>query len=201
MHRVLMATISMALLSFASPVLASNCVPAQFGQVVDQVGESLRQANAKSEAAMRDKFLLLAKQKGWSKDTAVEKGFELLTDTEVRTLDAQASELLIRMDQLGDADESSATCARLTELKEVAKQLLEVTAAKRAHISEKLNVALKPKLKAKSSTTPQSPPKTTARQNAPPRKVANNAAPKCQSRRKAKHGLRILWQHQPHRAR
>ena len=107
MHRVLMATISMALLSFASPVLASNCVPAQFGQVVDQVGESLRQANAKSEAAMRDKFLLLAKQKGWSKDTAVEKGFELLTDTE-------ASELLIRMDQLGDADESSATCARLT---------------------------------------------------------------------------------------
>ena len=63
------------------------------------------------------------------------------------------SELLIRLDLLGDTESKPANCQRYDELKQAANQLLEVTAAKRAHIAAKLAVALKPKLAARSSPT------------------------------------------------
>ena len=181
MKRVLIAALSAVSFGFASSALADSCTPAQFGKVVDETGERLRQANAKSENSMRNKFVRLAEQKGWSKDTAVERGFELLTDNEVRTLDAQASELLIRLDQLGDANEERATCDRLSELKEVSKQLLEVTSAKRAHISAKLNVALNPKVTSKTPKPQkqqvQVPAKKAQAPKTPPRKVAKKLPP------------------------
>lgn len=178
MKRILIAVLSAAAIGVASPASADSCTPAQFGEVVDQTGEQLRQANTKSEEDTRGKFLRLAEQKGWSKETAVERGFELLTDNEIRTLDAQASELLIRLDQLGDADDQSATCERLSELKEVSKQLLEVTAAKRAHISAKLNVALSPKLKTKLPQSQSAQIRTRPQVGSPAEKTSRRVAKK-----------------------
>lgn len=136
-----------------SPVAAKECGAAQFGKLVDDTGAKLRDANAKSEAGMREKFEALARAKGWPAESAIERGFRFLNDDQTRTLDAQASELLIRLDLLGDTDSKPANCERYEELEEVADQLLEVTAAKRAHIAAKLAVALKPKLTARSAPT------------------------------------------------
>ncbi|MEM8976012.1 MAG: EipA family protein [Pseudomonadota bacterium] len=178
MHRIFIAALCAVSFGLTGAAVADSCTPSQFGKVVDDTGERLRQANAASEKDMRRKFLQLAKQKGWSKDAAVERGFELLTDNEVRTLDAQASELLIRLDQLGDADDASATCPRLSQLKEVSKQLLEVTAAKRAHISAKLNVALQPKLKSRpQNQKPKVATNDTQARPKPPSPRTNNAPP------------------------
>ncbi len=127
---------------------AQGCGPDSFAQLVDDTGARLRRANERSEREMRADFEQLAKRKGWPADNAVEKGFDYLQDERTRTLDQQASELLIRLDVLSDTETKPATCARLDDLKVAAKQLLEVTDEKRAHIKAKLAVALRPKLKA-----------------------------------------------------
>ena len=133
-----------------SPAIARECGPDQFAKLVDGMGAKLRAENERSEAQLRAGFKKLFELKGWSEDTAVDRGFQFLVDEQTRTLDAQASELLIRIDKLGDTQTKPATCARLDELKQASDQLIEVTSAKRAHIKAKLAVALKPKLAARS---------------------------------------------------
>ena len=141
-------TAAVAVLFAGGPAGAQDCGPGQFAKLVDETGAKLRDASARSEASMRQKFRALARAKGWPEDDAIERGFQFLNDDQTRTLDAQASELLIRLDVLGDTESKPANCARLDELKQAANQLLEVTAAKRAHVAAKLAVALQPKLAA-----------------------------------------------------
>ena len=154
-----------------SPAHARECGPGQFADIVDSMSAKLRTENARSESEMRAKFKVLAERRGWPADTAVERGFKFLNDDETRTLDAQASELLIRIDQLGDTESKPATCGRLDELKQAADQLLEVTTAKQAHVRAKLAVALQPKLAArpKPSKPPAAAPARPKTSTPPPR--------------------------------
>ena len=159
---MLRAVLSASLLTVGltlSPAEARECGPDQFAKLVDGMGAKLRAENERSEAELRANFKKLFELKGWSEDTAVDRGFQFLNDEQTRTLDAQASELLIRIDKLGDTQSKPATCARLDELKQASDQLIEVTAAKRAHIKAKLAVALKPKLAArpKANQAPAAP--------------------------------------------
>ncbi len=137
----ILATIVLSL-----PAQARDCGPDKFASVVDDTGAKLRRSNEVSEREMRGQFEKLAKLKGWPTDSATERGFQLLQDERTRTLDQQASELLIRLDLLSDTDDKPATCARLDELELAAAQLIEITSAKRAHLRAKLAVALRPQL-------------------------------------------------------
>ena len=132
---------------------AQDCGPRQFDNLVDKTGETLRAQNEQSERLLEGDLEKLAKLKEWKGEQATERGFAFLQDDQTRTLDQQASELLIRLDLLSDTETKPATCERLDELKQATAQLLEVTAAKSAHIRAKLSVALNPKLTAQRKST------------------------------------------------
>ncbi len=133
----------------ASMAKAEDCGAERFGQMVDQTGDKLRIANQQSEQALRRNFEKLAALRKWPQEEAVERGYDSLQDETTRTLDQQASELLIRLNLLSDTEAKPATCERLDELRRAADRLLEVTRAKRAHVNARLAVILNPKLKAK----------------------------------------------------
>ncbi|MGI9423416.1 MAG: EipA family protein [Hyphomicrobiaceae bacterium] len=159
MFRWLLTLLLSIILVNPNGAVAQSCNTQRFGAEVDKIGAELRRANTQSETELRAKFARLAKLKGWPPEAAIERGFEFLNDDQIRTFDAQASELVIRLDQLGDTENGGSSCDDLEELKRVGRQLLEVTAAKQAHISAKLNVAIRPRLARKAAQPkPQTAP-------------------------------------------
>ena len=122
-----------------------SCGPEKFAAAVDDVGSKLTELNVQSVKGMQRDFEKLAKQQGWPAGRAADLGLGYLQDNETRTLDQEASELLLRLDILSDTESKTADCERLAELKQVIARLLEVTNAKQSHLKAKLAVAVRPK--------------------------------------------------------
>jgi hypothetical protein len=132
------------LLAPAGASLAQPCTRELIAAVIDETGAELRKLNAASMPAFQAKLRRLAEAKGWPETEIESRGAELLQDDETTALDDQASQLLIELDKLGDDSAGGqATCSnRLVQLKTVAAQLIEVTSAKAAHVSARLDAAL-----------------------------------------------------------
>jgi hypothetical protein len=128
------------LLSGAGAVAAQTCTAADVAAVVEAAGAQLRKISAESQPRLQARLRQLAQRKGWSDIEAELKGYELLADAETRALDEQASQLLVSFDRLGNAQP---TCAVVAELKTTAAQLVEVTSAKSAHLSVRLDATLR----------------------------------------------------------
>jgi hypothetical protein len=128
----------------AHAALAQPCTRELIAAVIDETGAELRKLNAASMPAFQAKLRRLAEAKGWPETEIESRGAELLQDDETTALDDQASQLLIELDKLGDDSAGGqATCSnRLVQLKTVAAQLIEVTSAKAAHVSARLDAAL-----------------------------------------------------------
>ncbi len=84
-----------------------------------------------------------------------------MSDEQSQELDARARKLLIDFHAIGDAAATNPSCAELDRLRSVAQQLREVTAAKFAHISLKVDQALKSRV-ASSRAAPAAPPEQRA---------------------------------------
>jgi hypothetical protein len=123
---------------------AQACTKQQIAAVIDATGERLRKLNGELQPAIQAKLRQLGQKRGWSDAEAEQKGYAFVEDGESRSLDEQASQLVIQLDELGD---DSATklplCARVSQLRTTADQLVEVTTAKAAHVSARLDAALR----------------------------------------------------------
>ena len=130
----------------ASAAHAQTCTNEQIAAVIDQTGARLRQVNGETQPRLRARIRELAAKQGWSSAEAQERESELLQDEETRTLDEQAGQLLMKLDRLGDSSQPAegSLCARVEEAKVAAAQLIEVTSAKSAHLSARIEAALKP---------------------------------------------------------
>src|SRR5258706_2003434 len=129
----------------ASRSLAQTCTPDQIAAVIDGTGAELRKLSAVHQPALQSKLRRLAERNGWQGADIESRGAELLNDSETASLDDQANQLLSDLDRLGDetTSDDAACAARLAQLKTIASQLLEVTAAKASHVSAKLDTALR----------------------------------------------------------
>ncbi len=147
------------------------CTQADIAAVIAGMSETLKKANADSQARLQSKLRELAKLKGWSEAETEEKGLELLEDDETRIQDETASHLLGMVDKLGQSGDTAPACTQIGELKAVATQLVEVTGARSAHMSAKLDNELKSARPAVAAQVPLEPKKVTP----PPRATARPA--------------------------
>lgn len=150
-----LAVVVMALA--AAPAYAQDCSEARLAEIVDRTGSAMRKQNAETQPALRAKFLRLAKLKGWENDRAVERAYTFVRDDRTIEYDSRASELLVRFNDLGDVSKGTVDCARVKKLEESSQQLLEISAAKTAHVSARLSKAIRESEMKSSLATPKAP--------------------------------------------
>lgn len=136
----------LVLLATAATETARACSADEIGTVIDGVGSRLRQLNMESQPRLRAKLRELAMREGWP-DTEIDTRSEaFLKDDELRALDDQAGELLVKLDRLGDDNRpGEEACQRLQEAKVTADQLIEVTRLRTSHAYARIEASLAPR--------------------------------------------------------
>jgi hypothetical protein len=141
MRRLIMtALVAAALLgggrAFAT---AATCSKEDFGQAVDRAGAQLRKLNAEQIPQVQAKIRKLKESKGWED----EKAYETLQDERMAAFDAQANDLLAKIDGLGTIEASGELqCGRLDELTAASLELQATVKAKAAYTLSKLDQML-----------------------------------------------------------
>lgn len=183
-------SISSALLAVAAAVLAHSpasaaCTSEDFAAAVDKSGASLRAFNAEALPKLQDKLKQLKAKKGWSDSDYEEKALASVRDERTSKLDAEAEDLIVKIDQLGRPAESGPIdCSKLTELEAAGIELLAVMKAKSNYTLSKLDAAIggKPSVAEAKSAAPVASPKADAAapkaDAVPPKPVAKSAAQK-----------------------
>src|SRR5215470_471424 len=120
-------------------VMAATCTADDFAAAVDKSGAQLRSFNAEAMPKLRDKLKELKDAKGWGDDYEV-KGLDSVRDARSEKFDADAEELITKIDMLGrpPADKPP-DCAKLTELQASGKELLALMKAKSNYLISKLD--------------------------------------------------------------
>jgi hypothetical protein len=118
---------------------AATCSKEDFGQAVDRAGAQLRKLNAEQIPQVQAKIRKLKESKGWQD----EKAYETLQDERMAGFDAQANELLAKIDTLGTVDPSAELqCGRLDELTAASLELQATVKAKASYTLSKLDQML-----------------------------------------------------------
>lgn len=161
---------------------AATCSKADFAKAVDQVGAALRKVNAESMPRIQAKMRQLKEQRGWPDQGFEERAYAALQDERISQFDAQANELLSRLDALGSFNPTNdADCARLDELNATSLELLATVKAKAAYSLSKLDQM---RADVPGLATPSAPPRAPVAEDKPverkppPSKAADKPAEK-----------------------
>lgn len=143
-----------------------TCSVESFGDAVDESAEALRNFSAETQPRLKQKLQELRDHKGWADADYEAKGLALVHDQALDGFDAQAGELLGRIDTLGTPDAAnpeSASCAKLEELKTSADELMAVMRAKSEHLITRIDREI--------AASPATPPRVAAAEPAPPTRL------------------------------
>ena len=88
---------------------AATCTAEDFAAAVDKSGAQLRAFNAEALPKLQDKLKQLKEKKGWDE----EKALDSVRDDRTTKLDAEAEDLIVKIDMLGRPPEKGA--ARLQQ--------------------------------------------------------------------------------------
>jgi len=163
------------------PALSATCTKEDFARAVDLAGEALRRVNAENAPRLRAKLRQLKDARGWPDAGYEEKAYAAVQDERTAALDAQANDLLARLDQLGTIDASAEPdCAKLEALTAASIELQATVKAKAAYtlakIDQMLGVAAAPlPVEAPKSKAPDKAPE--ARKAPAPPPVKSPPAP------------------------
>ncbi len=159
------------MLAGLAPAAAQSCTKSDVSRLIDSTAATLRKLNAAHQPELQAKLRQLGEQRGWSEAEQTAKAAAFLQDDETRALDQQASQLLLELDVLGDesAIDRQTCLARLDKLKTASAQLIEITTAKAAHVSAKVDAALNTDSSRRRAEEPsaKSEPKVAARPQQP----------------------------------
>ncbi|HRN87576.1 EipA family protein [Hyphomicrobium sp.] len=146
------------------------CSVESFGDAVDDSAAALRAFSAETQPRLKQKLQELRDHKGWPDAEYEAKGLALVHDQALDGFDAQAGELLGRIDTLGTPDAAnpgSASCAKLEELKTAADELMAVMRAKSEHLITRIDreiasspAGVQPRVAAAEPTTAPAPAPT-----------------------------------------
>jgi len=126
-----------------SPASAASCTREDFAQAVDRAGAALRKLNADNLPRLRAKMGELKVARGWPDAGFEEKAYEALQDERMAALDAQANDLLAKLDALGTVEPTSEPdCAKLQELSAASIELQATVKAKTTYTLAKLDQML-----------------------------------------------------------
>jgi hypothetical protein len=125
------------------PAIAATCTKDDFARAVDQAGAALRKLNADNTPRLQAKMRQLKEARGWPDTSYEEKAYQALQDERTASLDAQANELLAKLDALGSIEPASETdCIKLQELTATGLELQATVKAKAAYTLAKLDQML-----------------------------------------------------------
>jgi hypothetical protein len=156
---------------------SGDCTVEDFAAAVDRSGAQLRAFNAEALPKLKDKLKQLKEKKGADDPSYEEKALTDLRDQRTVKLDADAEDLILKIDTLGQPPtEGPLNCAQLAELDAAGLELLAVMKAKSAYTLSKLDTAIAgqeapaAKKQAEKSSEKQAavpPPPPARRQSAP----------------------------------
>ena len=146
MRRILsLAPLGLAL-AFAlapGPASAETCTADSFGDAVDASASELRAFSAETQPKLKAKLQALRYNKKWTDADYETKGLKLVHDAKLDAFDAEAGELLSKIDTLGSPEgvDGTATmdCASLGELKAASSELMAVMRAKSTYLIAKID--------------------------------------------------------------
>jgi hypothetical protein len=155
---------------------APQCTREDFAKAVDEAGAVLRQLSQEHTPGLNAKIRQLRTKMRWPQSGYEEKAYQALHDERIAALDAQANELLARIDTLGTI-EGSATpdCSRLPELSATSLELQATVKTKTAYLMSKLDQMLADPIPAPKPDTKTAPPPKAAA--APEQKPAEEPKP------------------------
>lgn len=159
------------------PGHAASCTKEDFANAVDRAGALLRKLNAESLPQLRTKMRKLKEVRGWPDATFEEQAYAALQDERIAAFDAQANDLLARLDQLGTVvPDGEPDCAKLEELTATSLELQATVKAKTAYSLAKLDQMLggPPTMVAEAKPEPKAETKAPAVE---PRKAPPSAPP------------------------
>lgn len=126
-----------------APARAAACTAEDFAAAVDRSGAALRTFNAEAMPKLQSKLNQLKSRKGWTDTDYDEKTLTELRDEHSAKLDAQAEDLILKIDMLGRTpDDGSLDCSKLTELDAAGLELLAVMKAKSDYTLVRLDKAI-----------------------------------------------------------
>ena len=151
MRRTVLQSLSSALLavlaaaSAPASAVAATCTADDFAAAVDKSGSQLRAFNTEALPKLRDKLKELKDAKGWGDDYE-EKGLDSVRDARAERFDANAEELITKIDTLGrPPTDAPPDCAKLAELQAAGQDLLALMKAKSAYTISRIDAAIKDK--------------------------------------------------------
>ena len=124
---------------------AASCSKDDFGRAVDQAGAALRKLNADNAPRLRAKMRELKDRKAWSDADFEDKALTAVQDERIEAYNAQANDLLAKLDALGSIEPASeADCGKIEELSAASLELQATIKAKAAYTLSKLDQMLAP---------------------------------------------------------
>lgn len=146
LRRMRPAVLALALALMLAPMprsAAETCSVESFGEAVDASAAELRTFSAETQPRLKQKLQALRDHKGWTDPDYETRGLRLIHDKKLDDFDAQAGELLSKIDTLGtpeSADSAASTsCANLAELKAASSELMAVMRAKSAYLIARID--------------------------------------------------------------
>jgi hypothetical protein len=184
MWHVMFLTMLVSLGAMSGPA-AALCSKEDFGKAVDQAGAALRKLNADNAPRLRAKMRELKDRKAWSDADFEEKALAAVQDERIEAYNAQANDLLAKLDALGSIDPANeADCNKLQELGAAGLELQATIKAKAAYTLSKLDQMLAPtppppapEPKPKAAEAPKPRPEAAKPPPAPPPPVAARPGP------------------------
>jgi hypothetical protein len=127
----------------AGATLAAECAPEDFAKAVDTAGAALRKLNTDNAPRLRTKMRQLKDRNGWPDSGFEERVYGALADERIAGFDAQANDLLARIDTLGTVQVAAEPdCTHLNELAAASLELQATIKAKTAYMLSKLDQML-----------------------------------------------------------
>jgi hypothetical protein len=115
------------------------CTADDFAAAVDKSGAQLRAFNAEALPKLQDKLKQLQAKNGWDE----EKALGTARDDRTTKLDAEAEDLIIKIDTLGRPPEKGPPeCSKLAELEAAGLELLAVMKAKSTYMLSRLDAQI-----------------------------------------------------------
>lgn len=133
--------LALALLPGGRAAAQETCSPESFGEAVDASAAELRAFSAEAQPKLRQKLATLRDRKQWTDPDFEAKGLALVHDKKLDQFDAEASDLLSKIDTLGspETDTDAVSCANLSDLKAASSELIAVMRAKSAYLIARLD--------------------------------------------------------------
>lgn len=119
----------------AAPVQAATpgCSASDFGAVVDQTAQALRDLNLNGAKRFQEKMASLRQKNGLSQDE-IEARAAAIQDEKIEEFNRDIDNLVNRMDALSQTPNNQVTCEKLAELKRVRDQLLTLMGQKSGYM-------------------------------------------------------------------